>query len=464
MKHHLRVMLALVVFLVAAAVGQRAVGQTRTSPARPPAHQHAKPNPYRQASTARTGNSPPKLDRPGGAIHSHDFAGDPFASGDYAAIPDGIDGYSADGPCASSYGGNVGCCDGCGAYGCDGMCWYRGGYFANLFGMTCPPGRFFVTADYLYVRANFSEAIAFLEQVDDQQQGIGTDEFHELDFQYESSYRFGGGYRMGQCGDEVRFLFTRLSSFADDIAPPGSFIPYEVSAPPDGETRIHADVDVKSYDLEFAKTIPLGGGSDCGCGDPCGDNVGYGYGDACGCGCPVWDVTWSGGLRFVDAGWNRTYTAVNADQFVTTQAVSVLDFRGGGLRVGLEGRRYFFQNGCMSVYLKGDVSLLLGDIRHNATRTTDDPTTPDDVDTLITQSFDTRQIIPVTELETGLTGHITCNTSITAGYLFSAWHDLGFRDEFRGFTNQGVSFLETGYDDANILGFDGFFARLEVAY
>ena len=51
----------------------------------------------------------------------------------------------------------------------------------------------------------------------------------------------------------------------------------------------------------------------------------------------------------------------------------------------------------------------------------------------------TRQIIPVTEIEAGLTAHITCNSSITTGYLFSAWHDLGFRDEF----NFSPTLLET---------------------
>jgi hypothetical protein len=55
--------------------------------------------------------------------------------------------------------------------------------------------------------------------------------------------------------------------------------------------------------------------------------------------------------------------------------------------------------------------------------------------------------------------NITCNSTITTGYMFSAWHDLGFRDEFAL-----VPALEAHYDDANILGFDGFFARLELAY
>jgi hypothetical protein len=345
-----------------------------------------------------------------------------------------------------------GCCDMCGSYDCDGSCWYRGGWGCDLFGWCCPPGRYYFTADYIYARANFSSAIAFLEQEDEIEQGVGIDTFHSLSFNYESSYRFGGGYRLCNCGEEVRFLFTRLSSTANSVAPFGAFNAYEVTAEPDGETRIHAGVDVKSYDVDFAKTIQLGGQC-CGCGDSCG---GYGCGDPCGCGCPAWDITWSGGFRFADVGWSRTYDAVNADFETTTNAVSVMDFRGGGLKMGLEGRRYFCGNGCFSVYLKGDLSLLFGDVDLQAVRRTFDD---GEQETLNIQTFGTRQIIPVTEIETGLTAHVTCNTSFTTGYMFSAWHDLGFRDEFNFPT-----LMETSYDDANILGFEGFFARFELAY
>jgi hypothetical protein len=446
-------MLALVACVVAACAADGALAQSAFGPIRATARKKSTQVRYAQAGSrvplASEPNAaaipPHMINSPGPAMEEYGPAGYPT---------DVFDGGYASGGYSGEPGYDDGCCNACGGPGCDGMCWDRGGV-CSMFGVVCPPGRYYFTADYLYLRANFSEAVAFLDQIDDQQQGVGSDEFHELDFKYESSYRFGGGYRMCGCDEEIRFMFSRLSSYADDVAPSGSFLPYEVSAPPDGETRIHADVDVKSYDLEFAKTIQLGGPM--GCGDPCG---GMGCGDACGScgGCPAWDLTWSGGLRFADVGWNRTYTAVDEDEFVTTNAVSVMDFRGGGLRLGLEGRRYFFPNGCMSVYLKGDLSVLLGDVDVQAVRVTDDPSTPDP-DTINTQSFETRQIIPVTEIETGLTGHITCNTSVTTGYIFSAWHDLGFRDEFNFPT-----LMETHYDDANILGFDGFFARMEVAY
>ena len=61
---------------------------------------------------------------------------------------------------------------------------------------------------------------------------------------------------------------------------------------------------------------------------------------------------------------------------------------------------------------------------------------------------------------------VTCHSTFSAGYMLSAWHDLGFRDEpvlGRQALNP-VDVLVSHYDDANILGFDGFFARVEFAY
>ena len=135
-----------------------------------------------------------------------------------------------------------------------------------------------------------------------------------------------------------------------------------------------------------------------------------------------------------------------------------MNFRGGGLRTGLEGRRYFFKDGWLSLYAKGDISLLLGDVNVSSIRTVADPTggTPNIVNT---QTFRTRQIVPVTELEAGLTGQLSSRLSVTAGYLFAAWHDLGIRQEHQLNTLQPIT-----YDDANILGFDGFFARAEFDF
>ncbi len=136
-----------------------------------------------------------------------------------------------------------------------------------------------------------------------------------------------------------------------------------------------------------------------------------------------------------------------------------MNFRGGGLRTGLEGRRYFFKDGWLSIYAKGDISLLLGDVNLSSIRSVDDSSTSTSPDVVNTQTFRTRQIVPVTELEAGLTAQVSCRTCLTAGYLFAAWHDLGIREEHQLNTLQPIS-----YDDANILGFDGFFARAEFDF
>ena len=121
--------------------------------------------------------------------------------------------------------------------------------------------------------------------------------------------------------------------------------------------------------------------------------------------------------------------------------------------VGLEGRRYFGMKHWCSVYLKGDISLLLGQMQQQVVRV--------DEDGLVTTLTDRgRRIIPVTEIEAGGSLCLTRSSMLSAGYLFSAWHDLGFRDQFA--TETLVESNTT--DTANILGFDGLFIRLEVAY
>jgi Legionella pneumophila major outer membrane protein precursor len=375
------------------------------------------------------------------------------------AFPEGDSGNGGNmpgpGECDEGYGGE-GCCESqcCPCGGCGNSCggnscgsgWSN---WCNLCGGPGNPSPWFVTADYLYVRANVSEAPAYLDH-NDTQAPVFTDTFHELDFQYQSSYRFGGGYKLPCCDEELRFMFTRMSSSADTTAT-GTTVngPFETSPGPDGTFTAHGQVDTKSYDVEFAKTIPLGGCCNTGCGDSCSS--------CCHPSCPAWDITFEGGFRFAQVNWDRTYASDNPTLAQTRTVNATMNFQGGGPRFGMEGRRYFGQRQWFSAYLKGDISLLLGhvDVRdHRVTSEVDNPP-----DTVEDQFASFRNIIPVTEIETGLTGRLTSNTSLTAGYLFSAWHDLGFRDQFAFST-----FLETNYDDANILGFDGFFARLEVDF
>jgi hypothetical protein len=75
-----------------------------------------------------------------------------------------------------------------------------------------------------------------------------------------------------------------------------------------------------------------------------------------------------------------------------------------------------------------------------------------------TQRASFTRLIPVTEIELGASVHLSDRFTVSGGYLVSAWHDLGFGDQYF------AVLTPVFYDDANILGFDGFFVRAEVTY
>jgi hypothetical protein len=439
----------------------RSAMPTQAMPSPVPTHETL-PSPNRGSMGMPSAGMPPA----GMTMEQHHGGGGGgyYSDGEYVE-----GGYSGYGGGSGSYGCDSGCCDG-GCYGdaycCDDGCgdccepecgssWWNCGDWCDLGCCGGQKPRWYATADYLYVRASFSEAVAYLEHNDDGTPTEFEDTFHELNFRHQSSYRFGGGYYLGCCDEQLRFMYTRMQSDASGFTTdPNAIGPFETSPGPGGQLDFRANVDSHSWDLEYAKTIPLGGNcNECcdACCDPCG------CGDAC-CppACPAWDITWSGGVRFANVEWARHYNSFNPQTDESRDADSSMDFEGGGPRFGLEGRRYFGQRNWCSAYVKGDISLLLGNLQFNESRVNSDDTPPDIV---TRQSSHNRNIIPVTEIEAGLTSQLTSRSRFSAGYLFSAWHDLGFRDQF-----DFATFLETNYDDGNILGWDGFFARLEFLY
>ncbi len=351
----------------------------------------------------------------------------------------------ATGDCNSGYECNDCECSECQGEGCG-----LGDFSLGGGGVLGRPGQFFFGATYIYARADFSEALAYIES----DPVAGGETFNMYDFNYNSSYGLDGGYRLNDCGGEIRFSFLRLTSDADFAAAPNDandsriFTPYEI----DGYVQGQASADLRSYDLGFSKTIPLGSplnscDSGCaevvGCGDGCGGSCGW---------CPAWDLTWSVGVRFIDADWSRGTSAVDSQGIFIDSARTRLKFQGAGPRVGVQGRRYIGRRGWFSLFAKGDLALLLGDVDL-------------DVQTVGTAgpggfsraSFN--NIIPETDIEVGGTIHILNRFNLSAGYFFAAFHDLGMRDEYD--FNQ---FQLSTFDDANILGFDGFFARGEITF
>jgi hypothetical protein len=333
-----------------------------------------------------------------------------------------------------------------------------GGGGGAMGGLMDRPMQLIFGAEYIYARANFSDALAFVEQnlVD------GGETWHCFDFDYGSSYSFYGGVYLPDCGGSLIFDYTRLQSEAFTSAQSSStvniFGPFEI----DDNIEGFADVDLQTYDVMFAKTIPLGCPLDCGCGPDCGDccdtctTTGCGSGCGCGCGwCPAWDITWSGGVRFADIDWSRGLDAFDANNLPVDGYRTDMTFQGFGGRVGLLGRRYIGRRGLASLYAKGDWSLLIGDVDLR-TNVFDADVGPAPV---AFSHKSCEQVIPVSEIELGGSIHLGAHATLSGGYFWSAWHDLGTSETY-GFNNFQVSH----YDDGNILGFDGLFARAEVAF
>lgn len=314
-------------------------------------------------------------------------------------------------------------------------------------------GQFFFGAEYIYARASFSEAQAFV--VRDSNNPNGGDQFVEYDFDYQSSYGFYGGWAVPDCGCMIVFDYTRLQSDASaSIIPTATqtvFGPYEINGP----QQNYADVDLNSYGIGVARAIPLGG---CFCKPKCGDACGAGCGF-----CPYWDITWSAGLRFAEVGWGRNQIGLTPGTLVPSRtAFTQLSFDGVGGRVGIGGRRFIGRKRLASIYAQGDLSLLVGNMAISTV--TQNLSTANPQPPVFSHTNSARRVIPVTEIEAGASAHIGDHLTLSGGYFIAAWHDLGMRDHYDFNGQNNGPFQLSHYDDANILGFDGFFARAEVAF
>lgn len=373
---------------------------------------------------------------------------------------------SCDGGC-----GDYGCGEsysdcGCGDLGCNGGCGVGGGGMGLGMGNNCT-GQLYFGSEYLHVRANYSQNISYVTQdISGQTPAII---FNQFDYDYNSNYRFYGGYRVCECGCDLRFTYTHLesdASFDSGVVPGNSslrfFSPLEVVADVPGTSlNGRSSVELDTYDIAFSKTIPLGSplcggcGDACGCGETCcGDACGCGNG--CGCYCPAWDITWSGGVRVADMEAENVYdNTIPTNTALEQTSASRTSFSGAGLRTGMMGRRYIGKQGMASFYVKGDISLLMGDLDIVAESVSGTA--------FARHEISCTHVIPVTEIEVGGTVALTSNINVTGGWFLAAWHDLGNRVEYP-FSTQPTGVQLDNFDDANILGWDGFFVRAEATF
>jgi hypothetical protein len=328
---------------------------------------------------------------------------------------------------------------GCGSTSCGGL-------------SDCVPCNYFAQngwylgGDYVSARANFSDPAAIAVRTETNGGLNFYDRIVPYDTGYQSTFRVNAGYRWGACGESLNFSyfnFTDNSVVESPEVNAGVIVagPFALNPLPGERLRTELDIEANVYDLDYAKRIPLCTSNS----DPCGD----------GC-CPPWAISWSAGARVGRLNLNSPTQLFDVNGALLFDALSEVSFVGAGPKVGLEGRRYLGEMQRWSVFGKSSLSLLLGQY--------------DVEQRLITigtgevgrQSHNYTRIVPVLDLEVGLSRQLGKKTLLTAGYFMQAWIDVS---TVNNLNEQGVGELApANVDDANMTMFDGFMLRIERTF
>lgn len=336
-------------------------------------------------------------------------------------------------------------------------------------------GHFFGGAEYLLVRPHFSDSTAYVttRATESGSTFNFAEEAVDFDWGYQSNFRTYLGYRLEQCDGEVVFTYWNMNF--DRGLPPTAPVPAIASGAvlpeftycdnllngaetPGDVMVVGSSLNMNLYDVMFAKRLTFGSmpcSTDCGdCGD-CGGGDCGGCGDSgCfdPCACPVWDLQWSLGARLADIDRSYQSTIINANGGISGFGSVDADFVGAGPRVGLEGRRFFGTTGKLHAYGRSYGSLLVGQVDQNITRMN----AADGIVTNTTNNASLTRTVPVAEIELGLGYRVKPWATISAGWMFQAWWDLG------AFEAANCTFIDS--DDSNIMSFDGLTIRGEIAF
>jgi hypothetical protein len=298
-------------------------------------------------------------------------------------------------------------------------------------------GPWFGGAEYRMLRAHFSEAIAFAE-VNDSLSASGFNRevtARELDFDYESSMRFYLGCHLGDQQD-IRFAYWYFNAEVEvnGEAAAGQYLvdPYGNVALPGSSMNTFAAVNMNVFDLEYLQTM-----------DFSRQNVNFAY---------------SAGLRFADIGQDYGAVMQSAGGTTLSSGIFSADFTGVGPYLSLTGSSYHGVAKQFSLVAKGGAAVLIGqyDVASGAA-----------IPGVFSgsQSASRTRAVPVLETELGGAWRPNDRVTVTAGWLFSAWMNLGTSGGGFSGENLPVAPMTSVFgqtDDADIMSFDGLFVRTEV--
>jgi hypothetical protein len=293
-------------------------------------------------------------------------------------------------------------------------------------------GGLFGGADFLLLRTHFSQDYAFAQV----SQSLAPPIVRNvnavlLPFDYDPSFRLFIGYQLPDNVGDFRFTYWYFRTDASKGERVGSQAGFNESvvdplgamAQTGDLITAHASVLMNIFDLDFEMPL-LAGNSH-------------------------WAITGSVGVRIADITQKYSDPIRTAAGGAVSSGFFTADFVGAGPRLGLEARRYFGEAGRFSLFAKGNGSLLVGTYDFTAGATV--PFFAGN------QSTHVERTIPVAEIELGASWCPWQFLSVSAGWLFQAWFDLGASGgQFGG--------IYVPVDTANIMSFDGLVLRAELRF
>ncbi|RJP55932.1 MAG: hypothetical protein C4541_13575 [Candidatus Auribacter fodinae] len=266
--------------------------------------------------------------------------------------------------------------------------------------------------------------------------GFNEGDLREMEFDYDLSFKVGGGYKMEHDKGEIGATFWHYEDSNDELfaAKYAAGFFDGTSTGVTGPIRTvdtHIALEMNTLDIEYTKPFAV---------------------------MPCLDLRLSIGPRIL---WMESekvvrYIGDDVNDFVTTQMP--LDFSGAGPRVGAEARYYLPWD--MELFAGVWGAMILGhfdgeykeaDVNGNTTRTV----------------YDDTRVIPNVDMILGLAyapSMFKGNVRISTGYQFSNYENLEIiptsdLNTFEGNNGPGnVSFTE------NDLSFDGAITRVEIAF
>lgn len=286
----------------------------------------------------------------------------------------------------------------------------------------CHPGGFYFGAEYLYMRARRRNLdFAVVDQIDD---GLPQGSIISADWEPNSGYRLGGGYRLPGEGWQIGAEYTYFHASDDRQATaPTNGLLYATQMNPafsDGEATsatASSNLNYNVVDVMLGREFNVSKRMTMGL---------------------------YGGGRFASIDQKRITTYLGTDVGNSTVS-NPQDFDGSGLTAATTGHVRLFPS--LSLFAKAGGSILYGQ-----TTTSYNETNTLGANTSISENYE--QLVPVIEAAIGLSYHWRF-MELTLGYQMINWFDLV---DQRSFTD-GLLESKTA-DSSGSLTLDGLFLQM----